>query len=446
MLNYTPHFRTELMQEGKNVGCCAALHVQTEKSGQVKVTYDTKHAHPLGSKNVPHMGINGHTRQEILRQLIANVAIHDIRRGSCLWLYKHMHVCCTCMLSGFVNTFADINEKGRAEPGWYGVRAKYVEEKDIRNIQQALTRGKFSTDEGDSLQQLLHSWGDSVLFNKIQGTGFFLVEGNMYGINSTWTNMLQKEGVPTSIPKSSLYEKVVSHGSTLPEDAINIVLQTEEQKLLFRKYGHQCTVQYDYTHGTNKYNFSIGRWTVVDVHGKGRVVASHITNYKGARDFSCLCLAVLAANPTVTPACFVTDDDDAEYKAIRTAYTDMEVFLCQWHVLKNWNLHIPNDAASTGISDFLDLLLYAEDIAQWRALYRKFQKFCDRSGPSAQRFFKYFQTNYVATDARVERWATFKRRKFRHASTTGYTESSWNAFKLKYLHRKVSLLHIYSKT
>ena len=120
----------------------------------------------------------------------------------------------------------------------------------------------------------------------------------------------------------------------LPLEGSIIVLQTEEQRNLWRKYG-KFACYLDSTHGVNQFDFPLLSLVVEDVYGMGRVVASCICTSTGAVYIEAFLEAIKNASPDIEPKFIVTDDDNAEWCAVQKVFPSTLRLLCQFHVLIN---------------------------------------------------------------------------------------------------------------
>ena len=104
--------------------------------------------------------------------------------------------------------------------------------------------------------------------------------------------------------------------STIPKDDFVLVVQTEFQCEMLKKYGSNA-VCVDSTHGTNSYYFNLTTILVVDEYGEGVPVGWLISNKE---DKPMLVEFVTAVKNRVGQnVSFMTDDAEQSYSASKDA-------------------------------------------------------------------------------------------------------------------------------
>lgn len=168
-----------------------------------------------------------------------------------------------------------------------------------------------------------------------------------------WVERLREAGSLMGFKSSS--DPVPAGFEDLWTETFCLMIQTEYQRELFKREGHQFA-GIDATHNTTHYeNTSLFTVIVRDKwgHGKSRshsiklyidlsigmpivwMIASNAT--EAMIDYF---LATLQAkNPDVIPKFLMTDFDKGQINAARCCYPESQLLLCWWHVAHAWQQH-----------------------------------------------------------------------------------------------------------
>ena len=123
-------------------------------------------------------------------------------------------------------------------------------------------------------------------------------------------------------------------------------IQTPWQKDLMLKHGHNGAIAMDATFGTNFPKYPLFSLLVFDDWRNGIPVAWVLTSRMKEED-RVMWLEPLRRHlqkdmANFLPSCFIVDDADYQWNAVKQAWPEDEVpiYLCSFHVLKNWKNHI----------------------------------------------------------------------------------------------------------
>lgn len=104
---------------------------------------------------------------------------------------------------------------------------------------------------------------------------------------------------------------------------VTLVMSDDTQLKAAGKYGHKRPLFMDTTFAINRYKFSFLSILALDNQGKGLPVCWAVLPDESAETIAAVLdafkQAVEAEQPDFEPSCFVTDDSDAEQKAIECA-------------------------------------------------------------------------------------------------------------------------------
>lgn len=129
-------------------------------------------------------------------------------------------------------------------------------------------------------------------------------------------------------------------------------------------------------------------------------------------------------HPTVRPAYFMTDCDQAQIAALEVVYPQTRVILCRWHVLRAIQSHFRTDQFPE-LWVLLKTLVRTSDLAEFFAIWEKIQS--DPAFPET--FITYFSKKWMPV---VYMWSpvTWKSRGIYEESDTnmlleGYVQNSY---------------------
>ncbi|XP_078515592.1 uncharacterized protein LOC144780925 [Lissotriton helveticus] len=138
----------------------------------------------------------------------------------------------------------------------------------------------------------------------------------------------------TSIIKNVIYYQPVS---TLGNQALRIVVHTENQKKQFEKYGNGTVFMASTYSGKAPDGFAIYALIVSDSFGNGVPVCTFITS-EDTEDSISACLHELKmASPNTLPSAFMIDKEDKDIGAIQKIYPTSGILVCWFHVLQAIN-------------------------------------------------------------------------------------------------------------
>ena len=369
------------------------------------------------------------------------------------------------MLSAGINestVLQAIRDLGKSDTETYGLRAQMFDKKQLENLKNTLNiSGRHDVNDGISTHSILEEWNTAtnscVLLHKVQNTGVYYTQKNpnstdpihyVHAIDESWElklkimddiDLMSGNGHNGTSNTDDSYD--INHGPSprirdpfytkLPEHSFCVVLQTEEQRALFRKYGGKC-VYMDASHSTNQYGFLLMTLMVEDTSGAGRAVAFCVTSSTDEHHVTAFLHAVQTASPDVQPDVFMTDDDNTEWSAIQNIYPHAVRFLCKFHVIKSWERNLVNkgysDAATFDkISGYLQTLINEPDVAEFDKLLVAFKEVCAFSAP---KFFEYFTKRWLSVE-RIKMWALCYRMEmgYFHCTTNNFVESFHRVFK-----------------
>ncbi|KAG0593276.1 hypothetical protein KC19_1G317700 [Ceratodon purpureus] len=122
-------------------------------------------------------------------------------------------------------------------------------------------------------------------------------------------------------------------------------IQTPWQKEML-KYGHNGAIAMDATFGTNVPKYPLYSLLVFD-HWRNGIPVAWVLSSRSSEEDLVMWLEPLRRNLEGTrldflPSCFIVDDAVEQRNALKRAWPESEVliYLCAFHVLKNWKNHI----------------------------------------------------------------------------------------------------------
>lgn len=122
-----------------------------------------------------------------------------------------------------------------------------------------------------------------------------------------------------------------------------IVLATDFQLSILKKFGHEGTICLDSTHGTAGYDYSLTSIVVIDDFGNGMATAfclSSNTSRVEWKDFLGSVLTAMDGNK-VSARVIMTDNDSSFYNAwVEVMGPVQHRLLCSWHIDQAWRRNL----------------------------------------------------------------------------------------------------------
>ena len=302
-------------------------------------------------------------------------------------------------------------------------------------------------EDGESSYSLLTNLNSKahspVQLYKPQGVGYYYTNNKVesddtsfvHAISDDWEKKWKKE-VTSSLGGLDINQikdvQDTFHASArkLPTDSVFTVLFTEEQTKLYKQYGGNC-IYMDATHSLTQYGYYVISLGVEDVNGNGRIVGYCITDSTDANHVTAFLESVKKAAPEIEPSVIVTDDDNAEWSAVKKVFPHIKRFLCQFHVRKSWGLNL-NKCGAKGevfktLQDELQVLIAECDEDLFNVQLAAFK---EKSRDLCVSFHQYFVSNWC-TPERISMWAQFPRdqKNMNDVTTNNYIESYHNILK-----------------
>jgi len=214
----------------------------------------------------------------------------------------------------------------------------------------------------ESMGRIIDDWcrdtNDSILFSTIDGG----LDGEIQN-ESNEPELAIDSQIATGI--EDLAQNGAQHGTQNPVEnskASNsnndsesnpkvpmLVIQTTHMRKLMELYGR--TVFLDSTFGTNYYGYSLFLVMVVDNSGQGQPVAVVVLGQESIASIKAALEVLKKWNPTWQPAYFMTDKSDRERGAIKLAFPNAKLLLCEFHRLKAIRDHLHNKARQNGLEE-----------------------------------------------------------------------------------------------
>lgn len=220
---------------------------------------------------------------------------------------------------------------------------------------------------------------------------------------------------------------------TLSANDFILVLQTEFQAEMLRKFGPNKVICIDDTHGTNGYNFTLVTIMVVDEFSEGYPVAWCISNRQDTASVTAFFLSVKERVGNITPKWIMTDDAEQFYTSWISVFgTGPKKLLCTWHVDRAWRgqlNHIKSKLLAATLYSNLRVLLEEQNVDTFEKLLEATIEQLS-SSENTNLFCAYFETYYAT---RKKQWAAWHRT-FAGINTNMYVESFHRT--LKYIYMK----------
>jgi len=208
--------------------------------------------------------------------------------------------------------------------------------------------------------------------------------------------------------------------------------QTKEQLDVMIE-GCKTVLSIDSTYSTTEYGFYLVNMVVQDPYGQGYPVAHFITNYQDEDTMALAFESIKYRCPNLVVNLLMTDDDQAEYKALFLIFPGARHALCTWHVRRNWNRNMTSIGdleLRRGVNHSLAVLMYEKHEPTFKTLLMGFIAQFKSTCPV---FIAYFEKYYKE---RALVWALCHRN-FPHGNTDTnmYCESLHNLLKSYYMER-----------
>lgn len=219
------------------------------------------------------------------------------------------------------------------------------------------------------------------------------------------------------------------------EDFI-LAIMTKQQLDMYQKFAGRILCM-DSTHKTNSYSFKLITLMVADEFRKGYPVAFCISNREDELAISLFLSSVKALSPETKVKVIMTDDDNAGWNAAKSVFgSDLQQFLCTWHIQRSWikniHNHFRNDAQKTEIYCYLCAMLQAKSENDFNRYKESLISKLLTMNPG---FLKYLMDNYFN---RPEKWSLCFRKgiEYGNVNTNMFVESFHNQLKTIYFSGK----------
>ncbi|XP_048735607.2 uncharacterized protein LOC125651055 [Ostrea edulis] len=361
--------------------CLSRFSVLVEKDGTVKAKYIQSHTHSTTFEDSKFLPIPDHLKSDIKTMLALKIPINTI-------------------LDKVRDKFSDRNNRDDlTDLKHYHL----IDRKTIHNLKQKII---------DS----------SVIRHSDDATSTFLR-----------VDALRKEIFdPILIFKQ---QNVDDSKIGLAKEDFMLAIMTKQQLDMYEKHA-PIILCMDSTHKTNLYSFKLITLLVPDEFRRGYPVAFCISNKENEQAISVFLNAVKSKSPQTKVNILMTDDDNAGWNAAKNVYgSNLEHFLCIWHVHKNWRLKIQQHVKDTEQQAEIYCLLCAAMNAKTETLLNTY---CDilvqRLSDINPNLLTYFNNYYLL---RKEKWAMcFRKGEYSNVNTNMFLESFHNQLKTIYFEGK----------
>lgn len=191
----------------------------------------------------------------------------------------------------------------------------------------------------------------------------------------------------------------------------------------------------DCTHKTNRYNYQLLTFMVIDEHGVGQPVQHSLIETNSDWHMICALHHFLRAHPTSAESLKVVmaDKDLNEIRVVRGVFPFIDVLICTFHVIKYLNqVAKKGDYGRLAAPDLKDLdsllrlCVHAKSLADYEEHLQDLHGFCEQVG--FMDFFDYFCRNW---DNCQEMWVEYFRYKLPYfrVNTNNHLESFFGKLK-----------------
>ncbi|XP_062604065.1 uncharacterized protein LOC134265856, partial [Saccostrea cucullata] len=362
--------------------CPARMSVCEMKDGKVMVKYVKSHTHSLSFEQTKYLPIPDSLKSEILNMLSLKIPIN-------------------CIIDKVREHFSGRGNRDNLDDLKY---YHLIDRKKIHSLKTKLADPTIIQDSNDAISTSL----------KVEA-------------------LRQESFNPVLIFKQ---QGIEDPSKRLNKEDFILAIMTKEQLNMYKSFASRILCM-DSTHKTNSYSFKLITLMVPDEFRKGYPVAFCISNREDETTMSLFLSSVKNLSPETKVKVIMTDDDNAGWNAAKSVYgSDLQHFLCTWHIQRSWikniHNHFRNDVHKTEVYCYLCALLQAKsenDFIKYKdALVSKLNNL----NPS---FLNYLNDHYFN---RPEKWSLCFRKgtEYGNVNTNMFVESFHNQLKTIYFSGK----------